>query len=76
MFLTVAEDGTVRQHDLRASHRCRTGCPAPLVKLETDLSTLALSPLTPWLFVVAGEAPYVRSPLSFIDTAEPTMPVS
>ncbi|VDB85382.1 unnamed protein product [Peniophora sp. CBMAI 1063] len=56
VFLTVAEDGTVRQHDLRASHRCRSGCPAPLVKLRTDLSTLALSPLSPWLFVVAGEA--------------------
>ncbi|KZV75173.1 WD40 repeat-like protein [Peniophora sp. CONT] len=58
VFLTVAEDGTVRQHDLRAAHRCRSGCPAPLVHLRTDLSTLALSPLSPWLFVVAGEASY------------------
>ncbi|TFY70163.1 hypothetical protein EVG20_g2843 [Dentipellis fragilis] len=58
LFLTVAEDGTVRQHDLRVPHRCRSGCPAPLVKLNHDLSTLALSPLTPYQFVVAGESPY------------------
>ncbi|KIM90838.1 hypothetical protein PILCRDRAFT_150692 [Piloderma croceum F 1598] len=60
LFLTVAEDGTVRQHDLRASqHTCSSGtCPPPLVKLPHELSTLALSPLTPYQFVVAGEAPY------------------
>jgi len=60
LFLTVAEDGTVRQHDLRApSHACSLeACPPPLVKLPHDLSTLALSPLTPYQFVVAGEAPY------------------
>ncbi|KAI0320808.1 WD repeat-containing protein [Amylostereum chailletii] len=59
LFLTVAEDGTVRQHDLRAPpHACRRGCPPPLVKLPIDLSTLARSPLTPYQFVVAGESPY------------------
>jgi hypothetical protein len=34
------------------------------VKLPHDLSTLALSPLTPYQFVVAGEAPYVRIALA------------
>lgn len=60
LFLTVAEDGTVRQHDLRAPrHSCSSGaCPPPLVKLPHDLSTLSLSPLTPYQFIVAGEAPY------------------
>ncbi|KAI0732902.1 WD40 repeat-like protein [Fomitopsis betulina] len=59
MFLTVAEDGTVRQHDLRVPHNCALGnCPAPLVKVDHDLSSIALSPLTPYQFVVAGESPY------------------
>ena len=30
------------------------------MKLHCNLSTLALSPLTPYQFVVAGESPYVR----------------
>jgi len=55
----VAEDGTVRQHDLRVPHDCRAGsCPAPLVKLSHELSTAALSPLTPYQLVVAGESPF------------------
>lgn len=59
LFLTVAEDGTVRQHDLRVPHSCNgESCPAPLVALNCELSTLALSPLTPYQFVVAGESPY------------------
>lgn len=60
------QDGTVRQHDLRAPrHTCSSAaCPPPLVKLPHDLSTLALSPLTPYQFVVAGEAPYVRIALA------------
>ncbi|KAM5540516.1 hypothetical protein V8D89_005974 [Ganoderma adspersum] len=59
LFLTVGEDGTVRQHDLRVPHLCnRHSCPAPLVALNCELSTLALSPLTPYQFVVAGESPY------------------
>ncbi|PIL37152.1 hypothetical protein GSI_00844 [Ganoderma sinense ZZ0214-1] len=59
LFLTVAEDGTVRQHDLRVPHSCNgDSCPAPLVALNCELSTLALSPLTPYQFVVAGRSPY------------------
>ncbi|KAG8880746.1 hypothetical protein FRB97_000539 [Tulasnella sp. 331] len=57
-FLTVSEDHTVRQHDLRTSHTCgpNGSCPAPIVKLPYSLSTLACSPVTPWYFVVAGES--------------------
>ncbi|EJF61237.1 WD40 repeat-like protein [Dichomitus squalens LYAD-421 SS1] len=59
LFLTVSEDGTVRQHDLRVPHSCQgDACPAPLVALNCELSTLSLSPLTPYQFVVAGESPY------------------
>lgn len=57
-----SQDGAVIQHDLRTSHRCdrdRGTCPPPLVKLPFDLSTIALSPLAPYLIVVAGEAPHV-----------------
>jgi len=55
------KDGSVRQHDLRRPHDCHHGpCPTPLVKVNHELSTLALSPLTPYQFVVAGESPYVR----------------
>ncbi|KAI0723306.1 WD40 repeat-like protein [Earliella scabrosa] len=57
-FLTVAEDGTVRQHDLRVRHSCRGGCPAPLVHVEHSLYTLSMSPLTPYQFVVAGSSPF------------------
>ncbi|KAK7061751.1 WD repeat protein iqw1 [Favolaschia claudopus] len=58
-FLTVAEDGTVRQHDLRINHQCDDDpCPTPLIKLDFELSALSLSPLTPFQFVVAGESPY------------------
>jgi len=62
MLSLAFQDGTVRQHDLRARwHTCSSGtCPPPLVKLPHELSTLALSPLTPYQFVVAGEAPYVH----------------
>ncbi|KAI0774275.1 WD40 repeat-like protein [Fomes fomentarius] len=59
LFLTVSEDGTVRQHDLRMHHSCREDrCPAPLVRVSHELSTLSLSPLTPYQFVVAGSSPY------------------
>ncbi|KAG2077379.1 WD40 repeat-like protein [Suillus decipiens] len=61
LFLTVAEDGQVRQHDLRTSHSCTSGaCPAPLVMLPHELSIIALSPLTPYQFVVGGESPYAH----------------
>ncbi|KAI0375640.1 WD40 repeat-like protein [Pilatotrama ljubarskyi] len=58
LFLTVAEDGSVRQHDLRVPHTCSVSCPAPLVQLSHELSTLSLSPLTPYQFVVAGASPF------------------
>lgn len=54
------QDGTVRQHDLRAPHNCGpNSCPAPLIQLDQELCTLSLSPLTPYQIVVAGDAPYV-----------------
>lgn len=61
-FLSVSEDHSVRSHDLRVPHTCALGsqstsCPPPLIKLPYRLSTMATSPLTPWLFVVAGEMP-------------------
>jgi WD40 repeat protein len=61
-FLSVSEDHTVRSHDLRVPHTCvlgsqSTSCPPPLIKLPYRLSTMATSPLTPWLFAVAGEMP-------------------
>ncbi|KAF9247079.1 WD40 repeat-like protein [Melanogaster broomeanus] len=60
-FLTAGEDGEVRQHDLRTPHSCANGsCPAPLVKLPHELSTIALSPLTPYQFVVGGESPFAH----------------
>lgn len=64
MMKSLSKDGTVRQHDLRTNHRCSAGtCPPPLVTLPHPLSSLALSPLTPYQFVVAGEAPHVsRAP--------------
>jgi len=59
LFLTVSEDGTVRQHDLRTSHECNYGsCPPPLTKVDFELSTVSLSPLTPFQFVVAGDSAY------------------
>lgn len=59
LFLSVGEDGSVRQHDLRLAHDCpHDPCPTPLAKVNHELSTLALSPLTPYQFVVAGESPY------------------
>ncbi|KAF8655275.1 hypothetical protein AX16_003175 [Volvariella volvacea WC 439] len=61
LFLTVGEDGTVRQHDLRARHNCnRHECPTPLVRVNYELSTLSLSPLTPYQFVVAGESSHAH----------------
>ncbi|KAI0340937.1 WD40 repeat-like protein [Trametopsis cervina] len=60
LFLTVSEDGTVRQHDLRVHHTCGSNgtCPTPLVQMPHELSTLALSPLTPYQLVVAGDSAY------------------
>jgi nuclear receptor interaction protein len=57
LFLTVSEDGTVRQHDLRRPHTCRDECPPPLFQAppRVDLYSLSVSPLTPHLFAVAGQ---------------------
>lgn len=57
-FLSAGEDGTVRQHDMRAPHQCKIGCPAPLARLPHPLSTLSNSLLAPHLFVIAGHSPY------------------
>ncbi|KAJ4478155.1 WD40 repeat-like protein [Lentinula aciculospora] len=54
-FLTVSEDGTVRQHDLRTPHVCQSHCPAPLLQVHHELSTLAVSS---YYCVVAGDSPY------------------
>ncbi|KAE9410559.1 WD40 repeat-like protein [Gymnopus androsaceus JB14] len=54
-FLTVSEDGSVRQHDLRVRHTCRTGCPAPIIQVRHELSALATSS---FYCVVAGDSPY------------------
>ncbi|KIY49236.1 WD40 repeat-like protein [Fistulina hepatica ATCC 64428] len=58
LFISVSEDGTVRQHDLRAPHACRAGCPTPLVKMGFELFSMSISPMAPHAIVVAGESPY------------------
>jgi hypothetical protein len=65
--LTTHQDGCVRQHDLRSPHTCSSECPSPVVKLAHELSTLALSPLTPYQFVVAGDSPFVCCPSFLTD---------
>ncbi|EJU06204.1 WD40 repeat-like protein [Dacryopinax primogenitus] len=59
-FLSVSQDGTVRQHDLRMPHTCRTGCPPPLIKVPHQLFAISRSSLTPYYFVVAGSSPYAH----------------
>ncbi|GAA5915681.1 hypothetical protein JCM8208_006415 [Rhodotorula glutinis] len=70
VFLTCAEDGTVRQHDLRTHHICRRNrfdddegdstCPPPLVSYGPGLSlySLTISKMRPHLFVIAGTSPF------------------
>ncbi|BGP50055.1 hypothetical protein JCM10450v2_005963 [Rhodotorula kratochvilovae] len=68
VFLTCAEDGTVRQHDLRTHHVCRrnrfepaddAACPPPLAAYSgLSLYSLTISKLRPHLFVVAGTSPF------------------
>ncbi|GAA5976376.1 hypothetical protein JCM11641_005993 [Rhodosporidiobolus odoratus] len=69
VLLSCGEDGTVRQHDLRTHHVCRTSrlgsqpnasCPPPLASYGGGMSlySLSLSKLRPHLFVVAGTSPY------------------
>ncbi|WWD19486.1 hypothetical protein CI109_103946 [Kwoniella shandongensis] len=56
LFLTVSEDGTVRQHDLRRPHVCRSECPEALFYAPkgVDLYSLSVSTVTPHIFAVAG----------------------
>ncbi|EIW71830.1 hypothetical protein TREMEDRAFT_27687 [Tremella mesenterica DSM 1558] len=56
LFMTVSEDGTVRQHDLRIPHRCKDECPDPLFRApgEVDLYSLSVSLPAPYMFAVAG----------------------
>lgn len=62
LFMTVSEDGTVRQHDLRARHQCRTECPDPLFLAPSgvDLYSLSVSEVAPYTFAVAGRTDCVR----------------
>jgi hypothetical protein len=63
LFMTVSEDGTVRQHDLRRPHRCRAECPDPLFRAPqgVDLYSLSVSTVAPHIFAVAGRTDTVRS---------------
>lgn len=60
VFLSCAEDGEVRQTDLRVPHTCSRskeygqGCPKPLVQFQMELYSLSVSKMEPWLFAVAG----------------------
>lgn len=60
IFLSCAEDGEVRQTDLRVPHTCSRskaygqGCPRPLVQFQMELYSLSVSKMEPWLFAVAG----------------------
>lgn len=65
VFLTCSEDGTVRQHDLRANHSCcstsgQNSCPQPLADYShsIELFSLSLAQSRPELFVCAGSSPY------------------
>nr|KIR88499.1 hypothetical protein I308_01568 [Cryptococcus tetragattii IND107] len=60
LFLTVSEDGTVRQHDLRRPHSCSSECPEALFQAPrgVDLYSLSVSTVTPHIFAVAGTSPY------------------
>jgi WD repeat-containing protein 42A len=73
LFLSLSEDGTVRQHDLRVKHRCTEGeCPSPLVEMRdsdgdfVELSNMSLSRMTPYQFVVVGESPCVSGGSLFL----------
>ncbi|KAL8277263.1 hypothetical protein RQP46_010332 [Phenoliferia psychrophenolica] len=65
VFLTCAEDGEVRQHDLRTTHSCTpsssssSACGPPLLSYPgLRLYSLSISKLRPHLFSVAGTSPY------------------
>lgn len=78
LFLSLSEDGTVRQHDLRVKHKCSEGeCASPLVEMRdsdgdfVDLSNISLSRMTPYQFVVAGESPCVSGGSLFLTSPFP-----
>lgn len=62
--MTVSEDGTVRQHDLRRPHQCPGDCPTPLFRapLGVDLYSLSVSNVAPHIFAVAGRTDTVSYP--------------
>jgi len=70
LFLTVSEDGTVRQHDLRRPHRCQEECPGPLfhAPMGVDLYSLSVSTVAPHTFAVAGRTD-CASPLTSLGKA-------
>jgi WD40 repeat protein len=57
-FLVCAEDGSVRFFDLRQPHTCSSYCSNNLTSLYgysgVDLHTIAVNPIFPHLFLVAG----------------------
>jgi nuclear receptor interaction protein len=54
--MTVSEDGTVRQHDLRRPHSCRDSCPDAVFRLPgIDLYSLSMSESAPHTFAVGGQ---------------------
>lgn len=63
LFMTVSEDGSVRQHDLRRPHRCPGECPSPLFRSPAgvDLYSLSVSTVQPHIFAVAGRTDTVSS---------------
>jgi WD40 repeat protein len=60
IFLTAAEDGEVRQTDLRVPHTCSRsqsygqGCPRPLMQFKMELYSISVSIQEPWLFAICG----------------------
>ena len=52
----------MRQHDLRAPHRCsgvRRCSTMPLITVNHELYSVSRSPLTPYQLVVAGDSEFV-----------------
>ncbi|TPX70202.1 hypothetical protein SpCBS45565_g01919 [Spizellomyces sp. 'palustris'] len=64
VFLTCAEDGSVRQFDLRVPHLCSPDqpCSPPLVNFapyHVSLNSISIDPINLNRFVVAGDNPYL-----------------
>ncbi|KAH7105567.1 WD40 repeat-like protein [Auriculariales sp. MPI-PUGE-AT-0066] len=59
IFMSVSEDGTVRQFDLRRPHKCGgDGCDNSIIEMNFSLNALTTSPLCPQYLIVAGESPF------------------